>query len=89
LYGESRLKEEQGDRFHHFESVVLVLKERLVSPHASHEEFFVFEQKGECSDQQVNGSFEHSLIGFLCNRAYFGGQRVHAPDGLCEGLRNL
>ncbi len=56
LNGESWFEQEYGYTLHHLDSIYLVTKERLLSPHAPQKKVLIFEEDWERTDKQVNTS---------------------------------
>ena len=82
LNRKSRLEKKDADRFHHLDSIDLVAKERLFSPHSPHEYFFIFKQERDDPHQDMNRSFKYLPFIVISNCLNLSPNVMHKPHTL-------
>lgn len=82
LNGEAGLEQEQRHALHELDRVHLVTEERLLAPHTTHHQLFVFEEDREGTNEEVYATLERPLVVLICDDLELNGDIVHGFDDL-------
>jgi hypothetical protein len=82
LNSEARLEQEYRNGLHHFYGVDLISEQSLLSPHASHQKFFVFKEKRKGPYQQIDAALERLFMAIFSYDLVLRRDIMHHSDNL-------